>query len=136
MRECQACHKRDAAILEPDTTCKGQCDPKADERVETHTDLCPRLSHDVRKYLKAVTRNELIHSPDEPEGRLAMRLRLQGWKMLREGPDYFRWKMLCRDCIGLEAQKEAQQRDYRKACKSVLGAETQTYGQMMIANSA
>lgn len=116
-------------MLDFDTACKPNlCPPTADERVETHHDSCPRLTHEVRKLFRPAT---LVHSARAPEGDLSLKLRLEGWKLLRDGKNLFRWKMLCRSCIERVYEREENHREYQQACKRARGESDQTYSQLL-----
>jgi hypothetical protein len=131
LRNCTQCHKPDAPRLEFDASCKGKCDPRATEDPATHSDDCPRISHEVVLYYKLVKQVDLVRTEVSPEGQLPRSLLLAGWKLVRDGRDQFRVKMLCRDCIGLEVQKDASRKEYQAKCAALLGQTNKSYSQML-----
>lgn len=131
MRSCTQCKKPDAPRLEFDASCKGKCDPRATEDPATHSDECPRLTHEVVLYYKFVKQADLVRTEQRPEGQLAQSQLRNGWKLVRDGRDQFRVKMLCRDCIGLECQKEDSRKEYERKCAALLGQTNKTYSQML-----
>ena len=129
MRNCEGCGKADQPALDFDIACKPNlCPPTADERPETHHDNCPKVMHEVRKLYRPA---ELEHTAAHPEGELSRKLRTEGWKLLRDGKDLFRWRMLCRGCIETEYQREENHREYLKACQRARGESDQTYSQLL-----
>lgn len=129
MRACEDCGTNDQPTLDHDIPCKPNlCPPTADERPETHNDQCPRLMHEVRKLYRPA---EVEHTAAKPEGELSRKLRGEGWKILRDGKDLFRWKLLCRACIQRIYEREANHKDYLKACKRARGESDQTYSQLL-----
>lgn len=128
MRVCESCRKPDAPAVDHEISCKN-CPPTADERASSHADDCPKLIHEVRKLYKPA---KLISTPGHPEGELEQKWRREGWKVIRDGREVFRWKMLCRGCIEKEAERDMVRRDYVKACKKARGQDDRTYGQLMM----
>lgn len=129
MRHCEGCGAADRPALDPEGVCKARlCSPTADERPETHHDTCPRVQHEVRKLYRPA---ELVFTEAKPEGELTRRLRLEGWKLLRDGKDLFRWRMLCRACIARVYEREENHKEYLKACTRALGKDDQTYSQLL-----
>ena len=129
MRLCEGCRAADRPALDPEGACKRElCPPTADERPETHNDACPRLTHEVRKLYRPA---ELVFTAAKPEGELQRKWRAEGWKLLRDGKDLFRWRMLCRACITRVYEREENHKEYLKACKRARGEEDQTYSQLL-----
>src|SRR6266566_8746180 len=119
MRACEGCNKQDGPILDYYKACNPSlCPPTADERPETHHDRCPRLEHDVVRLERPA---KLIHTAKHPEGELEIKLKMQGWKLIRDGKNTFRYRMLCRQCIQNIYAAEERHKDYLKACKKALG---------------
>lgn len=132
MRLCETCSKPDSCIVDYETPCKPSlCPPTADERAETHHENCPKLTHEVRPLYRAT---KLIHTPRHPEGELEHRWRT--WKIVKDGKDIFRVKLLCRQCIQNVYATEERQKDYLKACKKAAGIDDQTYSQLLAMQSA
>lgn len=131
MRQCENCKRQDAPVLDHDRPCKN-CSPLADERAESHMDNCPKLIHEVRQYYKSA---KLVNTPAYPEGELEPRWKREGWKLLRNGNEWYRWKMLCRSCIEKEAERDLVRRDYLKACKKARGVDDRSYGQLMVSQA-
>ncbi len=90
---------------------------------------CSKVLHEVRQYVKPVT---LVITARHPEGEMPTKWRREGWTFQRDGRGGFRWKMLCRNCIEKEAEREMVHRDYVKACKKARGVDDRTYGQLMM----
>lgn len=132
MRVCEACAKPDSCVVDYETGCGSKCDPRADERAESHHDSCPKLTHEVRLLLRVA---KLVHTPAHPEGELERKYSADGWKTRRDGRDIFRTKMLCRACIQAVYELEQRQKDYAQACKKALGHDDQTYSQMLAQQS-
>lgn len=133
MRICEGCGAKDRPALEFEGACSKNCDPrKATEDPSTHFDDCPRLIHEVRLFFRRAT---LEHTPRHPDGELSRRFRVEGWKLFRDGRDIFRKKMLCRDCIVKEGERDVLRREYQKACKAARGISTETYSQMLVRQS-
>jgi hypothetical protein len=133
MRVCSACGKPDVPTLELGEACKPkQCSPTADERPETHHASCPRLAHTVVKLSRPA---KLVATPAHPEGELERKWRLEGWTLMRDGRDVFRWKMLCRSCIEVVYEREEHHREYLKACKKARGDDDRTYSQLLTQQS-
>lgn len=131
MRACETCNKPDSCIVDYETPCNPKlCPPNADERAESHHDQCPKLTHEVRPLYRAA---KLINTPRHPEGELEPKWR--GWKIIKDGKDIFRMKMLCRSCIQNVYATEERQKDYAKACKKALGQDDQTYSQLLAMQS-
>jgi len=89
------------------------------------------MSHDVVLYYKLVKQADLVRTEQRPEGQLTQSQIRNGWKLVRDGRDQFRVKMLCRDCIGNEALKEASRKEYEAKCAALLGQNNKTYSQML-----
>jgi hypothetical protein len=83
-------------------------------------------------YYKLLRQADLIRTEAHPEGQLPQAKVRAGWKLVRDGRDQFRVKMLCRDCISLEVQREESKREYEKKCAALLGKTDQTYSQMLV----
>jgi hypothetical protein len=116
MRICQNCHKPDSTILDPQEKCfPDKCNPSKanDQDIDSHYVDCPKLIHDVRDYPRLV--QVLTTAKPEPEPLSDKYLR-EGWKWIRNGNNVFRYKTLCRSCIGIEAQREENHRNYLRAC--------------------
>jgi hypothetical protein len=129
MRICETCGAPDQAALDFDLACKPTlCPPTADERPETHHDQCPRLIHEVRKLYRPAT---LEHTVAHPEGELSRKWRAEGWKLLKDGSDLFRWKLLCRVCIERVYEREENHKEYLQACKRARGETDQTYSELL-----
>lgn len=129
MRTCEACGKPDSCVVDYETKCKPNlCPPDADERAETHHDQCPKLTHEVRWLYRTA---KLINTPRHPEGQLEPKWIAEGWKLIRDGSEVFRRKMLCRKCIQDVYEREARQKEYQKACKRALGVDDRTYSQIL-----
>jgi hypothetical protein len=129
MRCCETCGREDAPALDFDVECKRDlCPPTADERPETHHDSCPKLIHEVRKLYRP---GVLVHTEAHPEGELSRKWRIEGWKLMRDGKDLFRWKMLCRKCIGVVYEREDNHKEYLKACKRARGESDQSYSDLL-----
>jgi hypothetical protein len=129
MRSCEGCGRLDAPALDFDIPCKSDlCPPTADERPDTHHDSCPRLIHEVRKLYRPAT---LEHTAKHPEGELQKKWRLEGWKVMKDGRDLFRWKMLCRACIQTVYDREESHKEYLQACKRARGDSDQTYSELL-----
>jgi hypothetical protein len=120
-------------VIDPDVPCKpGECDPKADYRPETHHDSCPKFSHEVVKLFRPA---KMVATPKQPQGELEPKWRREGWKVMKDGRQTFRWKMLCRSCIQVVYEREEHHRDYVKACKAARGDDDRTYSKMLTAQS-
>lgn len=132
MRICESCARPDSCIVDYETKCGGKCDPRADERSETHHDSCPKLTHEVRLLLRVA---KLVNTPAHPEGELERKYSADGWKIRKDGRDVFRTKMLCRACIQAVCERDQRQKEYETACKRALGQDTQTYSQMLAQQS-
>jgi hypothetical protein len=129
MRKCEACSKPDAPALEYEGVCKPDlCPPTADERPETHHDACPRLIHEVRRLYRPAV---LVHTPAHPEGQLETKWLREGWVIVKDGRDVFRMKMLCRACILKVYEREANHKEYVKACNRAMGDDGMTYSQLL-----
>lgn len=118
-RVCQTCGALDAPVLEYDFQCRGRsCSPIADENIATHADTCTSMIHEVRTYPKLVQKRELIYTnPKMPNGDMLPKWYRAGWKLRSDGGNLFRYKMLCRSCIEIEAQRERNHQDYLNACE-------------------
>lgn len=128
-RSCETCGAADRATLDFEIPCKASlCPPDADGRPETHHDNCPRLMHEVRKLYRPAT---LEHTAKHPEGELQRKWRAEGWKVLKDGKDLFRWKMLCRACIQTVYDREESHKEYLQACKRARGDSDQTYSELL-----
>lgn len=89
------------------------------------------MTHEVVLYYKLVQQADLVRTELKPEGQLPQSQLRAGWKLVRDGRDQFRVKMLCRDCIGVEVQREASRREYQAKCKALLGGANKSYSQML-----
>ena len=89
------------------------------------------MTHEVVLYYKLVKQTDLVRTEARPEGQLPPSKLREGWKLVRDGRDQFRVKMLCRDCIGLECQREDSRREYLAKCKALQGKTNQSYSQML-----
>lgn len=133
MRTCEACGKSDSCVVDYETKCKPNlCPPMADERAETHHDQCPKLTHEVRPLYRPA---KLINTPAHPEGQLEPKWIAEGWKLVRDGTDVFRKKMLCRACIQVVYEREERRKEYLKACKKARGEDDRTYSQLLVMQS-
>lgn len=123
MRGCSKCHKADRAEVDTDSECKcGACAAGH----ENHDPKCPRLVHEVRRYLVRVAPKELT-----PAGEISSYFKEQGWQMLKDGNRVYRFIMLCRQCIREQEDALSRKQDYLKACKSAKGISELTYAQML-----
>lgn len=134
MRICSACQRLDACVVDYETRCDPKlCPPTADERAETHHDQCPKLTHEVRLLYRPT---KLIHTPQHPEGQLEGKWLREGWRLVKDGTDLYRAKMLCRRCIEATYEREERHKDYQKACKKAMGQDDRTYAQLLAQQSA
>lgn len=132
MRTCEQCKQADRAVLEFDGSCKGKCSPLATDDPETHSDECPRVIHEVRRFYVRVKREDVLFDAGLPDGKLRQKYVAEGWKLKRDGHDLFRWRMLCRHCIERESERAMVQRDYKKGCEKARGEDNRSYGQFML----
>lgn len=132
MRQCSNCKIVDRPVIDFDRPCRPElCSPGVQDNLDpsAHADGCPKVIHEVRHYFEPV---KLIITPKHPEGELPYKYQREGWKLRKDGRNLFRWKMLCRNCIEKEAEREMVHRDYLKACKAARRIDDRTYGQLMI----
>lgn len=135
MRVCQSCNTPDIPVLEFDGDCRGKCDKRADERIETHEPACPAISHKVIAYPRKLLKDDLVYdvirdaegSPKSVARDMAPKWKRSGWQLKIDGPNYLRWKMLCRDCIEIEVQRSRNHSDYLKACEALRPSRPQSY---------
>lgn len=133
MRLCEDCSKPDSYIVDYETKCdRTLCRPDADERPETHHDNCPKLTHDVVRLERVA---KLISTPRHPEGQLEHKYIIEGWKLLKNGMTWMRYRMLCQSCVRKVYDREARQKEYMKACKKARGEDDRTYNQLLTQQS-
>lgn len=63
--------------------------------------------------------------------QLPVRWLREGWVLQKDGPKFYRVKILCRSCIGKVEETLARKREYEQLCKAARGAETMSYAQML-----
>jgi hypothetical protein len=135
MRKCENCSLIDRPLLDAMRSCDpNTCDPALRDSMNPadHGMGCNKVLHEVRPLFEPAT---LVNTPRAPDGELTAKYRAEGWKVKRDGKNVFRWKMLCRNCIEKEAEREMVRKDYAKACKKARGQDDRTYGQLMIQQS-
>ncbi len=133
MRICAQCGCEDRPVLELDRECLPKtCSPTATEDPATHADTCPRLSHDVVKLMRPA---KLVATAKKPDGQLEARWLQDGWSVLRDGRDVFRWKILCRKCVAAVFEREERHKEYLQACKKARGEDDKTYTQLLTEQS-
>jgi hypothetical protein len=127
MRLCSKCRGEDRAEVDPESLCK--CGAVAAGH-EDHDPRCPRLIHEVRRYLVRVSPKELM-----PDQSLSPYFISQGWTMFKDGERLYRWMYLCRACIRAQEDVLTHRQEYEKACKAAKGLEDRTYAQMIARQS-
>lgn len=131
MRTCANCKAVDQAIMDFGRDCSSKCNPAVRDSGNPgdHHQSCNKVLHEVRQYVKPVS---LMITPKHPEGEMPYKWQREGWTFQKDGGKGFRWKMLCRNCIEREAERDLVHKDYLKACKAARGEDDRTYGQLMI----
>lgn len=131
MRTCANCKVVDHPIMDFSRECSSNCNPALRDsgNPEDHGLGCNKVLHEVRQYVKPVA---LIITPRRPAGEMPYKWQREGWTLQQDGQSCFRWKMLCRNCIEKEVERDFVHKDYLKACKSARGEDDRTYGQLMI----
>lgn len=104
MRNCDDCKVEDRPVTTPDG----------------------EMHHEVREYLHWIALPELT-----PQDELPTHWRMKGWKLKRDGEEYFRYKLLCRDCIRKDYEAGKMREAYKKLCKAARGQNDQTYSEMI-----
>jgi hypothetical protein len=84
----------------------------------------------VISYLVRVALDELTFDRDLPA-----HFRAAGWVLKVNGLRYYRVKVLCRQCMLAEQDAQERKRDYDKACAVARGQDTETYAQMLAAQT-
>src|SRR6185437_792681 len=102
---------------------------------EKHRPDCKAIGHDVVLYPVRVAWQELTHDANGDPHLKAIWER-RGWKLLKNGARIYRTRMLCRDCIELERDKDARRKEYERLCKAARGDDAQTYQQMLVSQDA
>ena len=126
MRNCSACHAEDRPWFE-DAPCSCGIPEGPDAgNPYKHSPDCKSLSHEVVRYPIRMEIKDLNF--DKTLSRYYVQ---RGWELLQNGMRYYRVKMLCRKCIGLEVSAQERKREYEKACKAARGDQTETYAQML-----
>lgn len=77
-------------------------------------------------YPVRITKDELTY-----DGKLRPLWIARGWSLLKNGPKFYRTKMLCRECIAEQETTQAMRRDYQKACRAIQGKDDLTYAQIL-----
>jgi hypothetical protein len=131
MRTCANCKVIDRPVMDFSRDCSQNCNPAIRDsgNAEDHGQGCNKVLHEVRQYVRSVI---LVITPKSPEGAMPRKWVSEGWTFKRDGSNCFRWKMLCRNCIEREVERDMVHRDYLKACKAARGEDDRTYGQLMI----
>jgi hypothetical protein len=131
MRQCSNCRVADQAVMDFGRECSEKCNPAIREsgNPDDHSASCNKVLHEVRPLHEPVI---LVNTPKSPAGELPIKWKREGWRLLRDGRNTFRVKMLCRECIDKEAMRELVHKDYVKACKAARGQDDRTYGQLMV----
>jgi hypothetical protein len=126
MRECSTCHVLDRPQIDQEVACR--CGA-VERESEDHDPKCPRLVHEVRRYIVRVNPKEL--TPDKKLSSYFV-----GWEKIEDGGRIYRFKYLCRQCIRNQEDALSRKQDYQKACKAARGVTDQTYAQMLAAQGS
>jgi hypothetical protein len=127
MRTCTACRKEDAPWFEQEPCSCGHQAPNAEPILAIeHDPGCKCISHEVVAYPVRIAKQDLTFDQKLPAHYVRA-----GWILRQNGQRFYRVKMLCRDCIGLEEGAQARRVEYERACKATLGIESQSYSQML-----
>jgi hypothetical protein len=131
MRVCSACGKEDRPWFENEP-----CNCGAGKRHEDdpsplkHDPSCRCLGHEVIAYPVRMAESELTFDKKLPAYWIERK-----WQLRNNGGRFYRVKVLCRQCMLAEDQAQDRKRDYEKACAAARGQETQTYAQMLAAQT-
>ena len=133
MRVCSVCGKEDQPWFEHEPCSCGwdRTNPHDDDPgPKNHTADCRCLGHEVISYPVRIAASELTF-----DKKLSPYYVNRGWELKVNGTRYYRMKVLCRGCMLLEDQAQERRRDYEKACAAARGQDTQTYAQMLAAQT-
>lgn len=125
MRACQHCAKADRPQLDNNEQCS--CSAESHEPMH-HGQDCKALIHEVMLYPVRIAQKDLTFDCKLPP-------QYAGWTLMQNGNRWYRYKFLCRDCIGKYEDAQKFRRDYLQACKKARGEEDQTYSQMLAGQS-
>lgn len=129
MRTCTACGKADKPWFEQEPCNCGAPVHDSDPSPDKHAPICHAIGHEVVQYPVRLKVADLVWI--EGQAHLQPKWERAGWKFLQNGLRYYRVKMLCRDCIGIERDRMERRKDYEKSCKAVRGEDSQSYAQML-----
>lgn len=95
-----------------------------------HRAECRSLGHEVVSYPVRIAKADLWFDSGGAAHISAYYVG-RGWALRIDGNKFYRVKLLCRSCIGLEVGAQARKREYEKSCRAVRGLDNMTYAQML-----
>lgn len=130
-RVCKQCKREDEPFWEQTPcSCGAPLDAHTEPKFGDHRPECKSIGHEVVRYPIRIDPRELW-TDHAGIKRLSAYYTGRGWTLVQNGNMWFRVMMLCRDCIGKEADAQARKREYQKLCKRAAGLESMTYAQML-----
>ena len=126
MRTCGQCNKEDRAYFESAPCSCGLPRDDEDPSPLKHKPDCNGIGHEVVLYPVRIDKRDQTF-----DGKLLPKWTAKGWRLLQNGPRFYRIKYLCRQCIVLDESAQERRREYDKACRATRGESAQTYAQML-----
>ena len=132
MRCCARCSVSDRPLIlrDQDCTCGAGIGAADAEHVERG---CRRVSHWVAEFPKEIARSQLVRDQDAHFG-FKLPAQYRGWELREYRGRMYRVKALCRDCIELESEIDARQKEYKSQCAKARGERTMTYSNLLARN--